>query len=137
MEFPEDKYITFNIWDTPGDIKYNSINKIFYKKANVAILVYDVAFENSFTLMKKYWYKKINELENKDIIIAIVANKSDLYEEQQVANETGEEFAKEIGAIFVSTSAQNGNGIKDLFYKIGEKIIEFEDISLLNENNKL
>ena len=137
LEFPEGKLLTFDILDTPGQEKHRSMNKIFYKQANVVILVYDVTNEDSFTEMKDYWYEKINELENKEIIIAIVANKSDLYEEKQVANETGEEFANQIGAIFVPTSAQNGESIKDLFYKIGQKIIELEDTSLINENKKL
>ena len=59
-----------------------------------------------------------------DVIIAIVANKSDLYEEKQVSNETGEEFANQIGAIFASTSAKNDSGIQALFDNIGQKIFD-------------
>ena len=46
-----------------------------------------------------------------------------MYEEKQVSNEEGEEFAKSIGAIFVSTSAKNASGINALFEHIAHKII--------------
>ena len=124
LEFPEGKSLNFDIWDTPGQEKHRSINKIFYKQANVVILVYDVTNEESFTEMKDYWYEQIKQLGDKDIILAIAANKSDLYEEKQVSNETGEEFANQIGAIFASTSAKNGSGIQALFYNIGQKIFD-------------
>jgi len=79
LEFPEGKSLTFDIWDTAGQEKYRSLAKIFYKDAKAVILVYDVTNEKSFTEMKDYWYEQIKQLGDKDIILAIAANKSDLY----------------------------------------------------------
>ena len=84
MEFPEGKSLTFDIWDTAGQEKYRSLAKIFYKDAKAVVLVYDVTNEKSFNEMKDYWYEQIKQLGDKDIIIAIAANKSDLYEEKKV-----------------------------------------------------
>ena len=61
--------------------------------------------------------------------MALVANKSDLITRQEVPEEDGRQFASDIGAIFQITSAMKGVGIKELFYKISEKII--------NGNNNL
>ena len=124
LEFPEGKSLTFDIWDTAGQEKYRSMAKIFYKDAKAVILVYDVTNEKSFTEMKDYWYEEIKKLGDPNIIIAIAANKSDLYEEKKVDNETGEAFAKEVGAIFVSTSAKNASGIQALFDNIAQKIFD-------------
>ena len=124
LEFPDGKSLTFDIWDTAGQEKYRSLAKIFYKDAKAVILVYDVTNEKSFTEMKDYWYEQIKQLGDKDIILAIAANKSDLYQEKQVDNEKGEEFANQIGAIFASTSAKNDSGIQALFDNIGQKIFD-------------
>lgn len=123
LEFPEGKSLTFDIWDTAGQEKYRSLAKIFYKDARAVILVYDITSQKSFDELKGYWYQQIKDIKDDKMIVAIAANKSDLYEEKQVANEDGEAFAKEVGAIFVSTSAKNDSGIRALFDNIGQKII--------------
>ena len=131
IEFPEGKSLTFDVWDTSGRKEYRSLARIFFNDAKAIILVYDVTNKKSFTEMKDFWYEQIKQLGDKDIILAIAANKSDLYEEKQLENEKGEEFAKEIGAIFYSISAKNGLNIKTLFDKIGKKLI------FLKENEEL
>ena len=136
LEFPEGKSLTFDIWDTAGQANYRSLAKIFYMDAKAVILVYDVTNQKSFNEMKDYWYEQVKQLRNKDIIIAIAANKSDLYEEKKVENEKGEAFAQEIGAIFVSTSAKNNTGIQELFSCIGKKILGIKDNYNNNKNNQ-
>ena len=42
------KTIKFQIWDTAGQEKYRSINKLFYSDANIAILVYDITRKETF-----------------------------------------------------------------------------------------
>ena len=58
------------------------------------------------------------------LVIAIAANKSDMYEHEEVDESEGRNFAKEIGAIFRYTSAKNSSNIDDLFKAIGNKIID-------------
>ena len=53
--------IKFDIWDTAGQERFRSLAKIFYKNANVIILVYDMTNRNSFEEIKNYWYKEIHE----------------------------------------------------------------------------
>ena len=122
-----------NIWDTAGQEKFRSLNKLYYKNAKVVILVYDIADIKSFNEVKNYWYNQIKENTNKDVIIAVAANKSDLYETRQVSDEDGEEFAKSIDAIFASTSAKNDSGITNLFENIAHKLLEPGFNSTANE----
>ena len=48
----------------------------------------------------------------------MAANKIDLYSEQNVSNNEGKAFAKEIGAIFQTTSGLSDSGISTLFDNI-------------------
>ena len=127
------KTINLDIWDTAGQEIYRSISKLFYKGAAIGILVYDISNQKSFESIKEYWYKEVMGLSNQDVIIAIVANKSDLYKERKVDKIEGEKFAEENGAIFVSTSAKNGDGIQDLFDSIGRKILNDDFVIVGNE----
>ena len=98
--------------------------RIYYKNANVVILVYDITKKYTFDEAKNYWYEQIKQnYEDNNIIIILVANKNDLYGEQKVSNEEGKEFAKNIGAIFISTSTKNNNEIIFLFENIAMKIL--------------
>lgn len=59
-----DKYgmaIKFDIWDTAGQERFRSLNKIFYKDAEVAILVYDITRKSSFEEIKNFWVNQVKE----------------------------------------------------------------------------
>ena len=120
LEFPElESSIRFDIWDAVGLKNYSSLSKIFYKDASVIILVYDITDEYSFESIKDHWYKVVkNNCENNPIL-AVVANKCELFEKEHVSEEEASEFAKEIGAIFQLISVANNWGIDELFYNIG------------------
>ena len=55
----EDATIQFNIVDTPGQERFRSMNKLFYKKADVVLLIYDIISERTFSQIKNYWLKEI------------------------------------------------------------------------------
>ena len=123
IQFADGRNITLDIWDTAGQEKYRAIAKIYYKEARAVILVYDITDESSFNEMKEYWYEQVKLFARKDVIFAVAANKNDLNEERKVSDEEGKKFADEIGAIFVSTSAKNADGIQALFDNVGQKIL--------------
>ena len=124
LKFPEfEKSIKFDIWDTVGQEKYRSLTKIFYRDAKVIVFVYDITTEYSFNQLKDYWYEETINTTEKTPLMAVVANKSDLYPDQKVNNKDGKEFAEKINAIFQTTSAMSDTGINTLFENIGKKII--------------
>ena len=136
MKFKDYGTITFDIWDTAGQEKYRSINSIIYNNANVIILVYDITNNKSFDEIQNYWYEQI-KINCDNAILAVVANKSDLFEMQTVQNKTGEAFSENIGAIFQPTSAVSNESINKLFEHIGKKIINPDydyKITDINEN---
>ena len=84
IELENKTKVNLEIWDTVGQEEFSSTNKIFFKKSKIALLVYDITERKTFEKLPK-WYKELLEVNNKnEIIIGLVANKSDLYEKQTV-----------------------------------------------------
>ena len=117
------KSIKFDIWDTVGQEKYRALAEIFYRDAKVIVFVYDITTEFSFDQLKKYWYEETKAKSTGKPLLAVVANKIDLYNDQKVSNNDGKAFADEIGAIFQTTSALSDSGISTLFDNIGKTYI--------------
>ena len=124
--------IKLHLWDTAGQEMYRSITKIFYKNTSAVVFVYDITNKKSFDELKKYWINEVKSASN-DVIYAIVGNKSDLYENEQVSDEEGKELAKEIGALFHSVSAKTKKGIDNLFLDIVKVFSHCEDVELIND----
>ena len=126
LEFPEyqNRILKLEIWDTAGQEQYRALNKLFYKDASICILVYDITNADSFNALKDYWHQQLKDYGPKDIILGLVANKSDLYNEEKIPEENARNFAKEINAFFSYTSASKFTGIDELFHNIGCKYID-------------
>lgn len=120
--------VKYEIWDTAGQEKFRSINKIFYQDTSIAILVFDITRKDTFQALKEYWYTEVRDNSPKDVIIAIAANKNDLYEYEEVTDEEAKKFAKSINAIYHQTSASKGTGINELFESIGSELLKPENI---------
>ena len=101
----QNKSYTYNLWDTAGQEQYRSINKLFLRNAKIILIVYSIDNRNSFNEIN-YWINSVKEnLGDDKYIMALVANKSDLYEKQMVDDEEGESIAKKYGIDFLTTSA--------------------------------
>ena len=109
------KAIQLDLWDTAGQEKYRALGKRFYKDAYIICLVYDITNTASFDDLKNKWYKDVNIHGEKYNVLAVVGNKSDCYEREEVKEEDAKEFAKSINATFMLTSAKNGDNIDLLF----------------------
>ena len=124
LKIDDENSIKFQIWDTAGQERFRSLAKIFYQNAVAVILVYDITVRETFEQLQKYWIKEIEENAPTDIILALAANKSDMYENELVDLHEGKELARQLNAIFKSTSALNSKGIDDLFLSIGKKFLD-------------
>ena len=124
IEFAEfGKSIKFDIWDTVGQVKYRSLARIFYKDAKVTIFVYDITSIYSFEQIKLFWYNEVKENCDTNPILAVVANKYELYAQLKVNNSEGKAFADKIGAFFQWTTSF-GSGNNYLFDNIGRACLD-------------
>lgn len=48
------QYIKFQIWDTAGQEKYRALLPLYYRDADVALVVFDVSNEHSFSTLKEW-----------------------------------------------------------------------------------
>ena len=120
IELSNGKTLILEIWDTAGQEIYRNVNKIFMKNAKIVILVYDMTSENSFKGLND-WYKQVIEVNDKnEIQFGVVANKSDLYEDQKVTKDEAENYAKSINAVYGETSALDYDSVYDYFKNISE-----------------
>jgi Ras-related protein Rab-1A len=55
----KDKELELDIWDTVGQENFRSVNKIFMKKAEIVLLVYDITNRNSFDEVVNYWFNEV------------------------------------------------------------------------------
>ena len=124
--FPEyeNRTIKFEIWDTAGQEKYRALNQIFYKDASICILVYDVTNMISFKALQDYWCQQVKEQAPKNVVFGLAGNKCDLIEKEEVSEEMARNLAKEMNAIFETTSAAKNIGVEQLFHNVGCKYID-------------
>ena len=125
LNFPNyNKSISFDIWDTAGQEIYRALAKNFYLNAAIGVLVYDIKRQSSFDSIKNYWYDQLKESGEENMIFAVVGNKCDLFNEEEVDEEEAKKFAKSIGAIFKLTSCKESIGIDELFSECGKRYLE-------------
>lgn len=113
----------FQIWDTAGQEKYAPLAQMYYRDANVAILVYDITNKDSFMGLKT-WNNELAEKGPKNIVLAVVGNKCDLKDKGQVTASEGQKYAKSCKAIFMETSAKENIGVTSLFESICDGLID-------------
>ena len=124
--------LKLEIWDTVGQEQYRTVNKIFIKNAQIALIVYDITNKDSFNNLN-FWLKEINDNNSKKAICCVLSNKTDLYENQVVDSEEGKNFADEKKISFFETSAKDYESIENVFIQLSkfyinkvQKIVEEE-----------
>ncbi len=123
VEKINDTEIKLNIWDTAGQERFRSLSPLFLKGSHIVIMVYDITNKESFDELDTFWKEKIKD-NTKNIILGLVANKSDLYESEVVSIEEGKNFAKNNDAFFFETSAKNYDSVRQLFIELVTKYID-------------
>ena len=116
--------LNFQILDTVGQEQFRSLNSLFFKDAQICLMVYDITREDSFSSIKDYWYEAVlaNGLEG--VIFGVAGNKNDLYENEKVNKEEVRDFSNEINAIFRFTSAKQNVCIDELFKELGKEYVK-------------
>ena len=111
----DDKLFTLQLWDTAGSEKFRSITKGYYKNSICALVVYDITNERSFNSVSN-WIEDCNNYTNKNIILILVGNKSDLINSRKISKEVGKDMADKNGMLFYECSALSGQNIENIFF---------------------
>lgn len=71
-----------NIWDTAGQERFKAVTGIYFKDAQGVIIVGDLSDDNNYMDSIKKWYEEIKEKGDKDCVMVMVGNKSDMIEDE-------------------------------------------------------
>lgn len=129
----EDRTVRLQLWDTAGQERFRSLIPSYIRDSSVAVVVYDITNTNSFQQTNK-WIEDVKAERGNDVIIMLVGNKTDLAEKRQVATESGEAKAKELGVMFIETSAKAGHNVKQLFRRVASALPGMENTPEQNKD---
>jgi Ras-related protein Rab-5C len=94
---------------------------MYYRNANCAVVVYDITQSASLEKARN-WIRELQRQADPSIVIALCGNKSDLAVRRQVTQEEAQKYAQEEGLMWAETSAKSGDGVTDIFTRIGQSI---------------
>ncbi|KAJ6244135.1 ras-related protein rab-24 [Anaeramoeba flamelloides] len=120
-----DNKLVLGIWDTAGQERFESMSKMYYRKANAAIICYDVTDYDSFKKLQ-YWVDEVRENE-KNCVIYFCGTKIDLLEDESdrtVPMEEIEKYADKMQITLFETSSKLNKNVNNLFLKISHNFIK-------------
>ncbi|CCC68847.1 hypothetical protein NCAS_0B07630 [Naumovozyma castellii] len=139
-EQEEDVVIKFEIWDTAGQERYKSLAPMYYRNANAALVVYDLTQKDSLVKARSWVEELKNKVGDEDLVIFLVGNKLDLCEGEEdlraVDTSEAKAYAEEQNLLFTEVSAKTGQGVKEVFRSIGEKLYASKKDEILAKKNR-
>uniref|UniRef100_A0A673WZP3 small monomeric GTPase n=1 Tax=Salmo trutta TaxID=8032 RepID=A0A673WZP3_SALTR len=109
------------IWDTAGQERFRSVTHAYYRDAQALLLLYDITSKSSFDNIRA-WLTEIHEYAQKDVVIMLLGNKTDMAGERVIKHEEGEKLAKEYGVPFMETSAKTGVNVELAFLAVAKEL---------------
>jgi Ras-related protein Rab-11A len=111
------KTVKAQIWDTAGQERYRAVTSAYYRGAVGAMLVYDITKRQTFDHIPR-WLEELRNHADKNIVIILVGNKSDLENQRDVPTEDAKEFAEKEGLFFLETSALQATNVEASFMTV-------------------
>jgi small GTP-binding protein len=88
----------------------------YMRRSEAFLLIYSITDPSSFQDIEQIHEQLLRSIDEDQVPIVVIGNKSDLEEERGVSREEGKRYAKQIGASFFETSARFGTNI-DIAYR--------------------
>uniref|UniRef100_A0A0D9XJ54 Ras-related protein Rab11D n=1 Tax=Leersia perrieri TaxID=77586 RepID=A0A0D9XJ54_9ORYZ len=102
---------------------YRAVTSAYYRGALGALLVYDITKRQSFDHIPR-WLEELRGHADKNIVIMLVGNKSDLEDERAVSTEDAKEFAEKENLFFLETSALQATNVENAFQTVLSEIFK-------------
>lgn len=103
--------------------RYRAVTSAYYRGALGALLVYDITKHQSFDHIPR-WLEELRGHADKNIVIMLVGNKSDLEDERAVSTEDAKEFAEKENLFFLETSALQATNVENAFQTVLTEIFK-------------
>jgi len=119
----KDKTVRLQLWDTAGQERFRSLIPSYIRDSSVAVVVYAIDNPESFNSVRK-WVDEVRAERDKEVIIFVVGNKTDLDHKRRIRTDEGRTKAKQLDAYFMETSAKDTHNINALFDEIAQRLPE-------------
>ena len=121
------KKIRFNFWDTAGQERFRSLSNVYYKDADGIVLVCDITNKQSFDKFGNWMMDIKNYLDAAKIKLIIIGNKADKVDQKEIEENRIKEYAKKKNGESFITSAKTGEGVKEAFEFLMNKLANDEN----------
>ncbi|KAG6519973.1 ras-related protein Rab11D-like [Zingiber officinale] len=123
------KSVKAQIWDTAGQERYRAVTSAYYRGAVGAMLVYDITRSQTFDHIPR-WLEELRSHADRNIMIMLVGNKTDLKDQRAVTTEAALEFAQKENLFFLETSALEATNVENAFQTLLAEIF-----NIVNKKN--
>jgi len=115
--------IKLQMWDlAPGQARFRTIPKLYWRGAMGILLVYDVTDECSFNNIRT-WHSDVEQYASESVSKILIGNKSDWEDKRAVTEEQGRELANELSInLFMEASAKVNEGVEEAFFTLAGDI---------------
>ncbi|KAL5975951.1 Ras-related protein RABA4d [Asimina triloba] len=129
------KTIKAQIWDTAGQERYRAVTSAYYRGAVGAMLVYDMTKRQSFDHVAR-WLEELRGHADKNIVIMLIGNKSDLGSLRAVPTEDAKDFSQTENLSFIETSALEATNVETAFLTVLTEIYRIVSKKALVANDE-
>ena len=136
FQLSDGNLVDCHIYDTAGQERYRALSRLYYNRADAALLVYDISKRESFENIKNYYIPQIKEKCKKDIVILLLGNKADKENERKVSIEEGVELASQEKYEFKETSCLQNKNVANAFEYLVERWNHPNQNEPTNQNQK-
>ena len=108
--------IRVDIWDTAGQERFEAMIPLYYKGADICLIVYDITSNSSFVRAKKWVDDIKSDIDtNTNPVFVLIGNKTDLADERCVSTDDAQKFANSKNIMFYECSAKTPANISMIF----------------------
>jgi Ras-related protein Rab-22 len=113
--------VTFKIWDTSGQEKFQALVPLYYRGAGAAIIVFDISRPETMHSLTR-WVDELREVGPPDMVLILCGNKTDLSQDRRISIQEANQYAEDIGAVYIEASARNGTSVHEIFQEIAKRV---------------
>ncbi|XP_006185413.2 ras-related protein Rab-19 [Camelus dromedarius] len=127
------KKVKMQVWDTAGQERFRTITQSYYRSAHAAIIAYDLTRQSTFESVP-HWIHEIEKYGAANLVIMLIGNKCDMWEERHVLFEDACTLAEKYGLLaVVETSAKESKNIDEVFLLMARELIARNSLQLYGE----
>ncbi|KAI9317175.1 Rab31 protein [Dichotomocladium elegans] len=131
--------VRLQIWDTAGQERFRAMAPMYYRGAQAALLVYDITSQESFEELGR-WIEELKRNMTDDLVIVVVANKTDLASRREVPEDRAREYVtRTVGPdtpVYEVSAKEDDGTIDDIFLYLTRELIDRRQYSIPTNRKK-